>query len=116
MSILLYFHKRNFEVQKAERYLKERRIAFQAVNLARHKLGRREVEIFARAAGSARNLLDLDDAKVKSHPAAYTNDMNHVIDYILEEPRLLHSPILRKGNQVAVGFDEATLNRWSQEQ
>lgn len=114
MSIQLYWHKRNFDVQKAERFLKERRVDFQSINLARHKLGRREVELFARGAGNAKKLLDLSDTKVKSHPAAYTNDMSNVLDYILETPSLLRSPILRKGNDILIGYDEAILTRWTQ--
>ena len=41
MSIQLYVYKRNFDVQKAERYFKERKIAYQAVDLKKHRLGRR---------------------------------------------------------------------------
>ena len=33
MNIQIYAHKRDFEVQKAERYFKERRIPFQFVDL-----------------------------------------------------------------------------------
>lgn len=113
MSIQLYFNKRNFDVQKAERFLKERRMAFQSISLAKHKLGQREVELFARGAGGARNLLDLADIKVKSHPAAYTNDKNNILTYILENPSLLRSPILRRGNDILIGFDEEGLTRWT---
>lgn len=108
MSIQLYFHKRNFETQKAERYFKERRIPYQAMDLKKHRLGQKEVELFIRVS-SARDILDLEDIKVKSHPAAYTNDTQTVIDYVLENPRLLRTPIIRSGNRVMFGFDEKAL-------
>ena len=49
MSVQIYVYKRNFDVQKAERFFKERRIACQTVDLKKHRLGRREIELFARA-------------------------------------------------------------------
>lgn len=108
MAIQLYWHKRNFDTQKAERFFKERRIPYQSVDLTKHRLGQREVETFIRGS-SVRAVLDLDDMKVKSHPAAYTNQTEHIVDYILENPRLLRSPIIRSGNIIIVGFDEARL-------
>lgn len=104
MGIMLYWHKRNFDTQKAERYFKERRIPFQSVDLNRHRLGQREVEAFVRGAG-ARAILDLDDIKVKSHPVAYSNQEQSIIAYVVENPRLLRSPIIRSGGTVIAGFD-----------
>lgn len=108
MGIQIYWHKRNFETQKAERWFKERRLAYQSVDLSRHRLGQREVELFIRGR-AARDILDLEDIKVKSHPAAYTNSAQTIIDYVLENPRLLRSPIIRSGNDVVIGFDETRL-------
>ena len=54
MSLQLYSLKKNFAVQKAERFFKERRAQMQAVDLKKHKLGLRELQLFARAAGGAR--------------------------------------------------------------
>lgn len=108
MGIQMYWHKRNFETQKAERWFKERRIPFQSMDLSKHRLGQREVELFIRGT-SARAILDLEDLKVKSHPAAYTTNAQTIIEYVLENPRLLRSPIIRSGNAVLIGFDEAQL-------
>ena len=109
MAIQLYWHKRNFDTQKTERFFKERRIPYQSVDLKKHRLGQREVETFIRGS-SVRDILDLDDIKVKSHPAAYTNQTQIIIDYILEDPRLLRSPLIRSGNVIIVGYDEARLS------
>lgn len=114
MSIQLYFHKRNFDTQKAERYFKERRVPYQVMDLNKHRLGQKEVETFIRGS-SARDILDLEDIKVKSHPAAYTNDTQTIIDYVLENPRLLRSPIIRKGNRILIGYDEAALEDFTKE-
>ncbi len=109
--IQLYVYKRNFEVQKAERWLKERRLPYQTVDLKKHRLGRRELELFARAAGHMA-LVDREQEAVKSHPIAYTPDAGRMLDYLSERPDFLRTPILRDGQKVMVGFDEKTLAGW----
>jgi len=44
---------------------------------------------------------------------AYTNSTQNIIDYVLENPRVLRSPIIRSGNKVIIGFDEAQLSTLS---
>lgn len=111
MNLQLYVFKRNFEVQKAERYLKERRVPFQAVDLRKHRLGLRELELFA-SKGGARSLVDLEDNAVKSHPIAYTNDSQTILEYLLQKPQFLRCPIIRDGRRVMIGFDQEELGRW----
>ena len=111
MNIQLYALKKNFEVQKAERFLKERRIPYQFVDLKKHRLGKRELELFARPHGVSA-LIDLEDEAVKSHPIAYTTDSNRMIEYLMEQPRFLRTPLIRDGNRVMVGFDEQVMLSW----
>ena len=110
MNIQIYWHKRNFDTQKVERYLKERRVPFQMVDLKKHCLGKREAELFLKVAGGLREALDMDSEAVKSHPIAYTNDREHILSYVVEQPTLLKTPIIRDGNTVIIGFDEAQLS------
>ena len=49
---------------------------------------------------------------VRSHPIAYTNDASRVIDYLMERPDFLVSPIIRDGNRVMIGYQEEELLRW----
>lgn len=108
MSIQLYVYKRNFDVQKAERYLKERNIPYQVMDLKKHRLGRRELELFARGR-SVKDIINMEDEAVKSHPIAYAPDGKTMLDYLTENPRFLISPIIRNGQKVIVGFDEARM-------
>ena len=108
MGIQIYWHKRNFDTQKAERFLKERRVPFQSLDLRVHRLGRREAELLLRIPGP-RAALDLQDESVKSHPVAYTADPEAILLYVMENPRLLRSPLVRSGNTVIAGFDEDRL-------
>lgn len=110
MNIQLYFYKRNFDVQKAERFLKERKITFQTLDLKKHKLGRRELELFSRESG-VQSIIDMADQKVKSHPIAYTFDQDQMITYLLDHPQFLKNPIIRFGQKILIGFDESELDR-----
>lgn len=109
MSIQLYLYKRNFDVQKAERFLKERKIIYQTLDLRKHRLGRRELELFAQAKG-VKAIINFEDEKVKSHPIAYTFDSGAMIDYLMEKPQFLISPIIRMGQKILIGFNEDELN------
>ena len=105
-NIQIYFVKRNFDVQKAERFFKERRVPFQSVDMRRHAPGRRELELFARAAGGMSALLDRSSPKVLSHPAAYMRDEDAIAEELIEDPSLMLAPVVRNGQQVTIGVHE----------
>ena len=42
--IQIYFYKKNFDAQKAERFFRERRVQVQMIDLSRAPIGRRELE------------------------------------------------------------------------
>jgi arsenate reductase-like glutaredoxin family protein len=92
------------ETRKAERFLKERGIAYQFVDLAEKGISPSELRAVAAAAG-IKALMDAEGARYKEKGLGY-------MDYDLEEellkdPLLLKTPILRDGKRAAVGFDPA---------
>lgn len=109
--IQMYVSKKNFDVQKAERFFKERRVQIQVMDLKKHKLGEREVQTMARAGGLSA-LIDRDDKKVKEHPACYYDRDSLLLPAVLETPWLLKSPILRNGAQVTVGYQPDVWEQW----
>lgn len=111
MNIQMYVSKKNFDVQKTERFFKERRITVQVLDLKKHKLGEREVQTMARAGGVS-NLIDREDKKVKEHPACYYNQEGLLVSAILETPWLLKSPIVRSGSKVTIGYCPETWEEW----
>ncbi len=110
-SIQIYISKKGFDVQKAQRFFKERRVTVQELDLKKHKLGEREIMTMARALGM-QNLIDREDNKVKSHPACYYNKDEDILHAIAENPWLLRSPIVRSGNQVTVGYRPEVWEEW----
>ncbi len=111
-NIQIYFVKRNFDVQKAERFFKERRVPFQSVDMRRHAPGRRELELFARAAGGMSALLDRSSPKVLSHPAAYMRDEDAIAEELIEDPSLMLAPVVRNGQKVTIGVHEDIWAGW----
>ncbi len=109
--IQLYVSKKNFDAQKAERFFKERRITVQVMDLKKHKLGDRELQIMAKGTGM-QGLLDKDDKRVKEHPACYCNIDSMIMDAIRENPWLLKSPIVRNGNQCTIGYQHDVWEAW----
>ncbi|MBQ4552585.1 MAG: ArsC family transcriptional regulator [Clostridia bacterium] len=107
MSLQLYALKKNFAVQKAERFFKERRVTVQFVDLKKHKMGLRELQLFARAAGGAYHLVDRDNVNAMSHPVAHTDNAEIILEYLLEKPEFLRTPIVRNGQKVVIGEDQA---------
>lgn len=111
MNIQIYVNKKNPDVLKAERFFKERRIPYQLVDLKKHKPGRRELELFARAAG-ARALVDRSGMKALERPVAHMTIDSLILSELEQDPSALISPIVRNGSQVTVGVDEAVWLRW----
>ena len=112
MNIMIYASKKNFDVQKAERYFKERRIPFTSVDLKKHKLGERELRLFVNAAGSAKALVD---PNAKGPRADYVKQLSIesvIFDELLENPVLMITPIVRNGNKLTVGADESVWESW----
>ena len=114
MNIQLYISKKNFDVQKAERFFKERRISVQVMDLKKHKLGERELQVFARGIGMEA-LLDRDDKKVAAHPASYNSIESHLMAYFIENPWLLRAPIVRNGSKVTIGYCPEVWEQWIRE-
>ena len=111
MNIQIYCGKKNFDAQKAERYFKERRIPFQALDLKKHKLGEREIRMMISAIGIEK-LIDKDDKKVKEHPACYYNREDLLIPAIQENPWLIRVPIVRNGNKMTIGYQPEIWAQW----
>lgn len=116
MSLQLYALKKNFAVQKAERFFKERRVQVQFVDLKKHKMGLRELQLFARAAGGARNLVDRENVNAMSHPVAHTDNEAVILEYLMEKPEFMRTPVVRDGQRVVIGEDTAAWQRLAENQ
>ena len=114
MNIQIYCHKKNFDVQKAERFFKERRIPYQMLDLKKHRLGEREVRLMLSCIG-AEELLDRNDQKVREHPACYYDRADMLIPAIQENPWLIKGPV-RNGNEMTSGNKPEIWAKWQEKE
>ena len=112
MNIQIYASRKNPEVLKAERFFKERRIPYQLVDLKKHAPGQRELALFAKAAGGASALVDRAGMKALERPVAHMTTDSLILNELLNDPLALVSPIVRNGNAVTIGADEAVWLSW----
>lgn len=111
MNIQIYCLKKNFDVQKAERWFKERRIRYQLVDLKKAKIGPRELQNIARRVGLRALVDDASDAYKKSVlPRLHGEEA--ILSALIEQPTLLRTPIVRNGAEATVGYCPDVWESW----
>jgi len=109
VNIQIFGKKKCFDTKKAERYFKERRIKFQAIDLIRYGMSRGEFDSVKRAVG-LEALIDTTapGAELLTY-LAYDADREEKLQ---EDPGLLKTPIVRNGKRATVGFCPDVWKGW----
>ena len=109
MNIQIFGTSKCFDTKKAQRYFKERLVKFQLVDLSKYGISRGELT-------SVKNALGLDALINSKHPdaplltyLAYDADK---LEKLLDDPRLLRTPIVRNGRQATVGYCPDVWKTW----
>ncbi len=109
MNIQIFGKSKCFDTKKAERYFKERRVKFQAIDLVRFGISKGELQ-------SVKNAVGLDALVNWDHPdAALLKYLAHDADKfekLLEDPRLLNTPLVRNGKAATVGYQPEVWKTW----
>ena len=109
MNIQIFGKAKCFDTKKAERWFKERRISFQSIDLVKYGISPGELKSVTSAVG----LEALIDQK---HPdAPLLNYLAYDVDKaekLLDNPRLLRTPIVRNGKQATVGYCPEVWENW----
>jgi len=110
MNIQIYGKSKCFDTKKAERYFKERGIKFQSIDLPRFGMSRGELQNVKKAVGSLETLIDpkASDAALLQY-LAFEADKE---EKLLENPKLLRTPIVRNGKQATVGYAPEVWKNW----
>ena len=109
--IQIYFYKKNFDAQKAERFFKERRVQAQMIDLGRVPMGRRELEsVKARVGLDA--LIDKEGTAWKECPARFASGEEAIFAALLENPKRLKLPIVRNRKLATVGYQPEEWEKW----
>jgi arsenate reductase len=91
----------------ALRFLKERRVAIAFVDLRKRPIAAGELRRFVERFG-ARTLLDESGRAYRDAGLGYLRmDDAEITDRLLADNRLIRLPLVRRGNALAIGRDEA---------
>jgi len=110
MNVQIFGKSKCFDTKKAERYFKERGIKIQSIDLPKYGMSKGEFEAVKKAVGSIEALLDekaADAALVKY--LAYEQDKQ---DKMLENPKLIKTPVVRNGKKATVGYCPEVWKEW----
>ena len=110
--VQVFGHERDQGTRAAVRFFKERRVAIHQVDLTRKPIARGELRRFVDRLG-ARALLDESSKAYRDGGLGYMRlDEAEIVERLLATPALLRLPLVRFGNEVAAGRDEAAWKRW----
>lgn len=98
--------------QRALRFFKERRVGISFVDLAIRAPAPGELRRFAERFG-VDALLDRDSRPYREAGLGYMRlASGELMDRLLGDPRLLRLPLIRAGDRLTVGIDEAAWKEW----
>ena len=109
MNIQIFGKSKCFDTKKAPRYFTERRVKFQSVDLLKYGISKGELTSVKNAVG-LEALIDTGnpDAALVTY-LAYDADK---LEKLLDDPRLLRTPIVRNGRQATVGYCPDVWKTW----
>jgi arsenate reductase len=111
-SVQIFGHESDQATRAAIRFFKERRVTIHLVDLHRKPMAPGELRRFVERLG-ARALLDETSRPYREQGLAYLRmDDAEIVERLLADQRLLRLPLVRSGNALTVGRDEATWKGW----
>ncbi len=112
MNIQIFGTKKDFDSKKAERFFKERGVKYQWIDMGEKGMSKGEFLSVCQAVGGIDCLLNTD-SKDKDLLAL----LNHLSpedrrEKILENQRIIRTPIVRNKNQATVGYQPEIWKGW----
>lgn len=112
LTVQIFGRDRDHGTRAAVRFFKERRVQIHQVDLTRKPIARAELRRFTDKL-DARALLDETSAAFRDGGLGYMRlDDAEILERLLATPALLRLPLVRFGNEVAAGRDEAAWKGW----
>lgn len=115
MNIQIFGKSKCFNTKKAERFFKERKIAFQYIDMSEKGMSRGEMEKVSKAVGGLDNLIDTNAKDQDKLMLLKYAKQENKFDMLMENQQLIRTPIVRNSNKVTVGYDVDTWKKWEAE-
>lgn len=112
MNVQIFGTSKCFDTKKAQRWFKERRIAFQYVDLAKYGLSGGEFDSVLRAVGGIDRLVNWEAKSPDIDLLRYLGDAGQKEDKVFENQRLIRTPVVRNGRKATVGYCPEVWSTW----
>lgn len=112
MNIQVFARSKCFDSKKAQRWFKERGIKFQLIDLDQKGLSKGEMDSVLRAVGGVENLIDYNSKDKDALLLKYLGSEAAKLEKLLDNPKLIKSPIVRNGKQATVGYCPEVWQTW----
>jgi arsenate reductase (glutaredoxin) len=109
LEVQVFGTRNSNDTKKALRFFKERRVKVHFVDLEQRPASAGELRRFGQKYGWGA-LLDRDGKRYEERHLRFTSlGESQILPLLESDPRLLVTPLVRVGNELAIGWDEA---RW----
>ena len=116
MTVQIFGTNKSKDTQKAVRFCKERRLELQFVDLRKRDIAPGELNRFVQKFGLDA-VIDKDGKAYEKAGLEYMRvPEEQMIDKLIDNPKLLKQPLMRAGNVLSIGWDEALWRDWFEKQ
>ncbi len=112
MNLQIFGKTKCFDTKKAERFFKERGIQYQFVDLAKYGMSKGELERVKAAVGGLAPLIDAQSKDPDALVLRYLASDEAKQEKMLENPKLIKTPVVRDGKRVTVGYCPEIWKQW----
>lgn len=111
--VQIFGHKKCADTRKAERWFKERRLKIQMVDLREKGLSPGELRSVAASVGGLEELIDREGAHYTDKGLRHSAPSSaRIEELLLEDARLLKTPIVRRGSVATLGYRPEVWALW----
>ncbi|MBR6521878.1 MAG: arsenate reductase family protein [Oscillospiraceae bacterium] len=109
MNIQIFGRSKCFDTKKAERYFKERRIKYQYIDIDKYPMSKGEFQSVKSSVGLAALINESAKGAELLKYLAYDADKE---EKLLENQKLVKTPVVRNGKKATVGYEPDTWKDW----
>lgn len=103
--VQIFGHKKCADTRKAERWFKERRLKIQMIDLREKGMSPGELRSVAASVGGMDALIDREGARYTEKGLQHSAlNAARIEELLLEDARLLRTPIVRRGSVATLGY------------
>lgn len=112
MNIQIFGKAKCFDTKKAERYFKERGQKFQSIDIVRFGISKGEFISVKQSVGGFEKLLDENSRDQDTLALIRYLAVEDREEKLMENPKLIKTPIVRNGKKATVGFCPEIWKTW----